>query len=239
MPDSQAPRGRSLASLLRPASAPDAQTPPADAQAAADTARAGVDAAASPQPPLEPAPALASAAAGAGTAAAAPSFLQRSRPAPRPRTPAWQWALLATLALLLVLQVLLADRARLAADAGWRPIVAALCDALGCRLPPWHEPQAFTMLGREVRPVPGVTGVLQVRASFRNDARWAQAWPQLQLSLTDADGRVIGSQAFAPAQYLGAAPPADALLAPGQSAQVTFRVREPSAGTEAFTFAFR
>ncbi|HDS1147727.1 MULTISPECIES: DUF3426 domain-containing protein [Stenotrophomonas] len=166
----------------------------------------------------------------------APSFLGTTRPRALP-TPRWHWVLVAGLALLLVLQSVLADRARLAADAGNRAWLGALCGVLRCSLPAWHEPAAFTMTSREIRPLPGQAGVLQVQASIRNDARWAQAWPDLRLSLSDADGRVIGSGVFAPAQYLGENPGA-ALLEPGQSARIAFRVQEPAASTVAFTFDF-
>ncbi|WP_313398890.1 DUF3426 domain-containing protein, partial [Stenotrophomonas sp.] len=82
-------------------------------------------------------------------------------------------------------------------------------------------------------------GALQVQASFRNDARWAQAWPALRLSLSDADGRVIGRRTLQPAQYLGASADPQARLEPGQSAQVSFRLREPAAATVAYSFEFQ
>lgn len=174
-------------------------------------------------------------------AIAAPSFMRGSRPAvAQPRaTPRWQWLVVAVLALLLTVQILVADRARLAADASTRPLVSGLCAVLRCSLPAWHEPSAYAMLSREIRPVPGLPGVLQVQASFRNEARWAQAWPALNLALSDADGRVIGRRTLQPAEYLG--PGADPLarLEPGQSAQVSFRLREPAAGTVAFSFEFQ
>ena len=174
----------------------------------------------------EPAPAAATTAS-TGPAFAAPTAAGRGR---------WRWPLIALLALLLGLQILLADRARLAADPGWRPVVENLCGALGCTLPAWHEPAAFLMLDRQIRPA-DTPGALRVDATFRNDARWAQDWPALQLALSDADGRVLGSAAFTPEQYLGAAPATR--LAPGQSAQASFLVREPAPGTVAFSFEFR
>lgn len=182
---------------------------------------------------IEPAPVAVQATLVAGDA---PSFLgsTRARTLPAPR---WHWLLVAGLALLLLLQSVLADRARLAADAGNRAWLGTLCGVLRCSLPAWHEPTAFTMTSREIRPLPGQAGVLQVQASIRNDARWAQAWPDLRLSLSDADGRVIGSGVFTPAQYLGENPGA-ALLEQGQSARVAFRVQEPAASTVAFTFDF-
>ncbi|ALA84102.1 DUF3426 domain-containing protein [Stenotrophomonas maltophilia] len=251
------PPRRPLATFLRTASAGEA-APATDARMQDDAAPAAptVEPAADPiepmQPPaaerrhdddtfivedvapLEPAPVAVPAAVAA--ASDAPSFLgsARARTLPAPR---WHWLLVAGLALLLVLQSVLADRARLAADAGNRAWLAPLCGVLHCSLPPWHEPAAFTMTSREIRPLPGQAGVLQVQASIRNDARWAQAWPDLRLSLSDADGRVIGSGVFPPAQYLGE-PPGTAQLEPGQSARIAFRVQEPAASTVAFTFDF-
>nr|WP_230940111.1 DUF3426 domain-containing protein [Xanthomonas translucens] len=187
---------------------------------------------------LEPEPAPAPQAS-AASATAAPSFMQRRAPRqPVRRAAPWQWIALTGLGLLLALQILIADRQRLGADARWRPWVASVCQLLRCSLPPWREPGAFTMLSREVRPLPGRAGTLQIQATFRNDARWAQAWPLLQLSLADADGRTIGSRVLRPQDYLGRTRPEAATLAPGQSAQVTFQVREPAAETAAFSFDF-
>jgi hypothetical protein len=173
------------------------------------------------------------------TLPATPSFTRQiARPDAHPRTARWQWALLIVLSLTLALQVLLADRARLAADATWRPLIAPLCDALGCSIPPWHQPGAFAMLSRDVRPIAGSAGGLNVQATFRNDARWAQAWPVLLLSLSDADGRVLGSRAFTPREYLGATA-TQTELAPGQSAQIALQLHEPNPNVVAFTFDFR
>jgi len=169
-------------------------------------------------------------------ASPAPSFMRA--PERAPPTPRWQWALVGGLVVLLSLQIAVADRARLAADAGSRPWIAGLCSVLRCSLPAWQEPAAFSMISRDVRPVPGQPGALQVQASFRNDARWAQAWPSLRLSLSDADGRVIGTRVFAPRDYLDPTADAASVLEPGQSAQIAFRVREPAASTVAFTFEF-
>lgn len=147
-------------------------------------------------------------------------------------------AIVAALAVLLVVQVLLADRAQLAADARWRPLVQGACAVLRCDVPAWREPAAFTLLQRDVRPNPAKRGVLHVAASFRNDAQWAQAWPTLVLTLSDADGRAVGFRAFTPAEYLGKAP-AQATIASGASATVALDVVEPGPGVVAFTFDFR
>ncbi len=230
-----------IATFLRaPASDDTSATPEADAGTDADKTEIAV-----PMPVVaevaSAAPVAATPPATSPTAAAAkasPSFARRTvEPATSRRAALWQWVVLGLLLLALPLQLLLADRARLAADAEWRPLLASLCGTLRCELPPWREPQAFTMIERDVRPIPGSPGELQVRATFRNDARWAQPWPRLQLSLADADGRKVGARGFDPREYLGRAPAG--LLQSGQSARIAFRIREPAAPAASFQFEFR
>ena len=164
----------------------------------------------------------------------APSFIREA--APR-RSHRGEWLALVLLVAALVAQLFFSQRAQLAADARWRPLVSAACGALGCSVPAWREPDAFSMLSRDVIAVPGRPGVLRVQASFRNDARWPQPWPALRLSLADASGRVLGARRFEPTDYLGRAP-GTATLAPGQAAQLAFDIAEPGAGVVAFDFRF-
>lgn len=172
-------------------------------------------------------------------AAARPAFLAKSAAATAGGGPRWRLpAAIATLVLLLGLQAVLADRERLAADAQWRPLVASVCGVFGCSLPPWREPDAFVLLAREVRPHPGVAGALRVRASFRNDARWAQALPRLVLTLSDVDGRAVAARAFDAGEYLAAATTAS-LVEPGQTVDIALDIREPSAATVSYAFDFR
>ena len=150
----------------------------------------------------------------------------------------WPAVSVAVLALLLVLQVLLADRANLATSPTWRPVVAALCSAFRCTLPPWREPEAFTLVQRDVRQHPTLPGVLRVTATFRNDARWAQPWPRVHLTLSDVNGRRAGERSFQPQEYLGGAPE-QAELAPGESAAIAMDIVEPAPQIVAFDFRFR
>lgn len=164
----------------------------------------------------------------------APSFIRE--PAPR-RSRRGEWIAFVLLALALLAQLFFSQRAQLAADARWRPLVLGACGVLGCSVPAWHEPGAFSMLSRDVIAVPGRPGVLRVQASFRNDAAWPQAWPALVLSLSDADGRQLGLHHFQPRDYLGNAP-SQALLMPGQATQLAFDILEPGPGVVAFDFRF-
>lgn len=164
----------------------------------------------------------------------APSFIEA--PVPQRRRTG-EWSALVVLVLLLATQLFSSERTQLAAHAQWRPMVMAVCNATGCTVPAWHEPGAFAMLSRDVIAVPGHPGVLRVQASIRNDARWPQPWPVLVLSLSDANGRLLGSRRFMPGDYLGRTPDT-ALLQSGQAAQLAFDIIEPGPGVVAFDFRF-
>ncbi|TZF89289.1 DUF3426 domain-containing protein, partial [Cognatilysobacter lacus] len=92
---------------------------------------------------------------------------------------------------------------------------------------------AFAMTARGVRPDPTRRGVLHVTATVRNDARWPQAPPVVVISLSDVDGRVVGARAVTPADYGHRTAVA---IAPGDSVDIAFDVREPAGGVESFDF---
>lgn len=171
----------------------------------------------------------------------APSFVRTQATQGTPATARIRWPqvmVIAALSLMLALQIVVVDRAQLAADAQWRPAIAPLCRALRCELPPWHEPTAFRLLDRNVAPDPAKPGVLHVTASFRNDAQWPQPWPKLLLTLSDVDGRIAGARLFEPREYLGRVATENG-LASGQSASVAMDIVEPTPRIVTFTFDFR
>jgi hypothetical protein len=206
-------------------------------------------------PALDDATRLASEEAPATSTPAAASAATPAR-APRNPMPAWlrkprfafarsEWfrrwrapAAIAALTVLLAVQMLLADRAQLAADAQWRPWMQAACGVLGCDLPPWRQPDAFRLIERNVAADPGRPGVLKVHARFRNDARWSQPWPAIALTLSDANGRTLGTRVFMPGEYLATGTTQNG-IASGQLATVSIDVVEPAPGVVAFTFDFQ
>ena len=237
----------SVASLLRTGGdAGDGNAPP-DAAVVADEPLQATDADSVVAATPADAPALAAAGAAVATPVAtrrsgkpAPSFVRARRRA-TDVPPGRRWVMPAAivgLGVLLGVQWLLADRARLATDPAWRPIVARTCAVLRCSLPPWREPAAFALLERDVRPHPQRADTLRITASFRNNAAWPQPWPEVVLTLSDIDGRPLGTRAFAAAEYLGQAPDA-ALVESGAGAVIRMDVREPGPGAVAFMFDFR
>lgn len=170
--------------------------------------------------------------------APAPSFLPGATIRPTHNRRRWPGRVaIAALLALLIAQSLVAERHVLAADARWRPWLERACSAFGCTLPVWHEPSTLHILTRDVRPHPSTPEALIISASFRNDARWAQPWPQLDLTLSDINGQAIARRRFAPAEYLGHLHEAP-LIQPGQSASIALEVRDPGKQAVAFEFGF-
>ena len=169
--------------------------------------------------------------------AQSPKFVaKRATIAPR-RTPVGWWLGSLALALSLGAQMVLAQRAELASDPTWRPWLLRVCDALRCDLPAWRDVAALKLQARDVRPHPSVPNALMISATFRNDAPWPQAWPTLQIALSDLDGRPIALRRFRVEEYLGSTP-REATLAPGQSASATLEVQDPGKNAVAFAFEF-
>lgn len=165
----------------------------------------------------------------------APSFANPDH-ANSPQHRGERWAL-AALALLLLVQLGWQTRDALAAQPKLRPLLESACSLLHCTLPIWHEPSAFSMLSRDVIAPPDQPGVLRVQASFRNDARWTQAWPTLVLQLSDVNGHTAGARRFMPSEYLGHTP-AGTGIAPAQATQIAFDIHEPASSVVAFDFRF-
>lgn len=163
-----------------------------------------------------------------------PGFIARAL---HPRhTPRWR-AVAALLALSLALQLVFVERDTLAQDARWRPWLERLCAFSGCTLSAWREPTAFAIIERSVQPHPQVAGALNIRATFRNHAAFAQGWPQLELRLLDINGAITGARRFTASEYLGT-PPDSATVAPGQSVNAHLDVLDPGRNTLSFEFAF-
>ncbi|MDR2625481.1 MAG: DUF3426 domain-containing protein [Zoogloeaceae bacterium] len=130
--------------------------------------------------------------------------------------PLWPFVLISLLlALLLFFQVVHHYRGELGRQA---PVALRLFSAFNINMPlaqevEWLSIDASELLSR-TRP-----GHFRLNATLRNQSRYPQAWPQLEISLTDSYDNILTRRVFAPAEYLPAAA-ASAAFAPGET-QVT------------------
>jgi predicted Zn finger-like uncharacterized protein len=119
-----------------------------------------------------------------------------------------------------------------------RKLAELACERLDCRLPPWHEPQSFQISERTVATHPESDQALQIRLTFRNAAGFAQAYPQLQLSLYDLNESLSARRRFQPGEYLGTPPGPRQLMPAGASVEVEMALRDPGREITAFIIDF-
>jgi predicted Zn finger-like uncharacterized protein len=124
--------------------------------------------------------------------------------APSGTTLRWPW-LLGSLGALLLLaaQLLLHYRTDLIATAPeTQPLFVSACGLLGCRIELPHKIDLIGIESSDLAPDDKAPGTLYLAATLRNRAPFVQAWPHLEVTLTDAQERPLLRRALAPGDYL-------------------------------------
>lgn len=166
-----------------------------------------------------------------------PAFAASRRRARRQRS--WPWlAGCALLLLTLAGEIALADPSRWIDDASVRHWLDPLAANVGMRLPLRRDAAALELSSRDIRPHPSVDGALIISATLRNDADFAQAWPVVEVTLSDFDEKPVAMRRFQPRDYLSDARALDPGIAPGASSALVFEVSDPGRNAVAFEFKF-
>lgn len=166
----------------------------------------------------------------------APAFARHARRGSGRR---WPWvAGTVLLSLTLAGQLAYAERDQLLDSELVRPWLDRGCAALNCTLPLRHATQQLELLSRDIRPHPSVPGALIVSATVRNAAGYAQAFPVVEITLSDLDENRVAMRRFQPRDYLGDTRAIERGLAAGASTALVFEVRDPGKNAVAFEFKF-
>lgn len=122
--------------------------------------------------------------------------------APRPR--AWPWVVAGLLALIvLALQAALLYRVELAVlYPESRPLLVDACNIFGCELALPSKPELMSIESSDLHPDTSQPGRLQLVATLKNRAPFAQAYPHLELTLTDTADQALARKVLAPSDYL-------------------------------------
>ncbi|MHB1099816.1 MAG: DUF3426 domain-containing protein [Burkholderiales bacterium] len=116
----------------------------------------------------------------------------------------WAWGLGSTLLFVsLLAQAVYYYRMEIGIELpGLKPYLQASCALLGCSIP---LPGRIDLIGIEsssLQNQPGRIGVIDLQASIRNGASFAQEYPLLELTLTDAQDAPLARKIFRPSDYL-------------------------------------
>jgi predicted Zn finger-like uncharacterized protein len=163
----------------------------------------------------------------------------RHRQRPSGASRRWPWIVVCTLlAMLLVIQLGWAQRNVLIRDPTVGRWLRSTCNVLHCKLPLVAAPGHLRLLASNVQAHPSVPDALMISASIRNDAAFAQPYPVLTITLSNAQGQKVAMRRLQPREYLDD----DAILrrglAPGASAVVLLEVKDPGDKAVAFEFGF-
>lgn len=89
---------------------------------------------------------------------------------------------------------------------GLRPLLEQACVHLKCSVPYPRNAEHIAIEASDLQAEPGKPGHYVLRATLNNRAQYAQHWPHLELTLTDAGDNPVSRRVLAPDDWL----PADA-----------------------------
>ena len=127
-------------------------------------------------------------------------------PPPKPvkKTLRWPWFV----GCLLLLTVLLAQaayffRVELAASLpGTKPALTTYCGLLQCTVPLPQKADLMSIESSDLEADPAQASVITLNALLHNRAAYTQAYPNLELTLTDAQDKALARRTFRPIEYL-------------------------------------
>jgi predicted Zn finger-like uncharacterized protein len=127
----------------------------------------------------------------------------------------WVWIGLPVLTLLLLGQLAYFLRDSLAAHyPEVRPLLVSACTVVGCDMGLPQNVEQIKILGSDLQAEPGNGKRLTLALTLANQASYAQAWPMLQLTLTDTKDSPLARRVFAPSEYLNHAGMQDSGIPP-------------------------
>ncbi len=85
---------------------------------------------------------------------------------------------------------------------GLRPAAIAYCAMLDCTIPLPRKTDLIGIESSSLQAEPQRVGVLDLHASIRNSASFAQEYPLIELTLTDAQDAPLARRVFKPRDYL-------------------------------------
>lgn len=121
-----------------------------------------------------------------------------------PRKTSWTGTFLAlTLMLALLAQAAYYFRIELAARLpGIKPLLVQYCELLACTVPLPQKADLMAIESSELESDPAQGNIVILHALVHNRAPYAQAYPSLELTLTDMQDQAVARRVFLPADYL-------------------------------------
>lgn len=129
-------------------------------------------------------------------------FKSSRKPAREKRS--WPWAIGCLLLLIILLaQAAYFFRVELAARLpGLKPTLMSYCKLLKCSIPLPQKADQISIESSDMEADPSQADIIILNAILRNRAPYAQAYPSLELTLTDTQDKALARRTIRPAEYL-------------------------------------
>lgn len=120
-------------------------------------------------------------------------------------------------------------------------VMDKLCQQINCSKVSMRDASKIELIARNIYTHPNEKNALMVDVTMKNNARFSQPYPVMNISFSDIRGNAVASRNFYPHEYL----PAEnkpggkyqqALLPPDTSASLTLEIQDP--GKHAMTYEF-
>lgn len=85
---------------------------------------------------------------------------------------------------------------------GLKPALISYCDLLKCTIPLPSKVDLMSIESSDLEADPVQPTVVSLSAQLHNRAEYAQAYPSLELSLTDFQDKILARRVFTPSEYL-------------------------------------
>ncbi len=147
-------------------------------------------------------------------------------PEQKKSAPGFYPALIAGLTLMLILQTTIAMRSQLAGK--WpetKPFLGLICNVFSCAVTLPQEVDLLAIDDLELREDAERQGLIRLSSTLINSAKFAQAFPMLELSLTGADDKVLIRRIFSPGEYLPAGRKLSSGIAAGEDLHINLAMK--------------
>ncbi len=163
-----------------------------------------------------------------------PEFLQQKIKVKRSKT--WPAILSLLLLILICLQTIYYMRTEIAAYyPQFKPLLVKACKQLNCKVNLPKNLSLITIGDSDMQEDESYESVIKFESTVINTARYAQAYPNIKLTLTNTKDRAVIEKIFAPKQYLDKG----TIIANGIAARQEIRIKLSLLVTEAAVAGYR
>jgi predicted Zn finger-like uncharacterized protein len=120
-------------------------------------------------------------------------------------------------------------------------VIEMLCQQFECKNLAMREPEKIELVARNIYTHPNEKNALMVDVTMKNQAKFSQPYPLMNISFSDIRGNAVAFRSFLPDEYLPVAykrgnKKQQAILHPDESTSLTLEIMDP--GKQATTYEF-